>query len=47
MKKYHIYVYNSAVYENIKAESEEEAREIARKWWNEHAPCMIVNEDKE
>ena len=44
MNKYNIFVYNAATYEGVKANSEEEAKEIALGKWVQDVPTVVVIE---
>ena len=48
-KKYNVFIYDSTTYQEIEADSEEEAREIALEWWNERMPFITCfhSEEKE
>ena len=48
-KKYNVFIYDSTTYQEIEANSEEEAREIALEWWNERMPFITCfhSEEKE
>ena len=48
-KKYNVFIYDATTYQEIEADSEEEAREIALEWWNERMPTITCfpSEEKE
>lgn len=47
MNKYRVFVYDAVVYEDIEADSEEQAQEIALEFWNERIPTVIALGKKE
>ena len=47
MNKYNIFVYNAATYEGVKANSEEEAKEIALGKWVQDVPTVMAIGKKE
>ena len=48
-KKYNVFIYDVTTYQEIEADSEEEAREIALEWRNERIPFITCfhSEEKE
>ena len=48
-KKYNVFIYDATTYQDIEADSEEEAIEIALEWWNERMPTITCfsSEEKE
>ena len=48
-KKYNIFIYDAVTYQAIKADSEEQAIEIALEWWKEQMPTITCfpSEEKE
>ena len=47
MNKYRVFVYDVVVYEDIEADSEEQAQESAPEFWNERIPPVIALGKKE
>ena len=47
MNKYNVFVYRSATYERVEANSEEEAKRIALEKWLQSVPTVMVIEKKE
>ena len=39
-KKYNVFIYDSTTYQEIEADSEEQAIEIALEWWKEQMPTI-------
>lgn len=39
-KKYNVFIYDATTYQEIEADSEEQAIEIALEWWNERIPTI-------
>ena len=48
-KKYNVFIYDATTYQEIEADSEEQAIEIALEWWKEQMPTIICfpSEEKE
>lgn len=40
-KKYNVFIYDATTYQEIEADSEEQAIEIALEWWNERIPTIF------
>ena len=48
-KKYNVFIYDATTYQEIEADSEEQAIEIALEWWKEQMPTIACfpSEEKE